>query len=53
MVVSGTEAETVRDAIADKYGFTYTVFSIYLWFSERFGKNQDQPETAVIVTLNA
>jgi hypothetical protein len=29
------------------------VFSIYLWFSERFGKNQDQPETAVIVTLNA
>ena len=53
MVVSGIEAEKVRDAIARKYGFTYKMFSIYLWFSERFGKNQDQPETAVIVTLNA
>ena len=53
VVVSGTEAEKVRDAIAHKYGFTYTVFSIYLWFSERFGKSKDQPETAVIVTLNA
>ncbi len=53
IVVSGAEAEKVRDAIAHKYGFTYKMFSIYLWFSERFGKNQDQPETAVIVTLNA
>jgi hypothetical protein len=53
VVVSGTEAEKVRDAVAHKYGFTYKMFSIYLWFSERFGKNQDQPETAVIVTLNA
>ena len=53
VVISGTEAEKVRDAIAAKYGFTYTVFSIYLWVSERFGKSKDQPETAVIVTLNA
>jgi PPOX class probable F420-dependent enzyme len=53
IVVSGTEAEKVRDVVAHKYGFTYKMFSIYLWFSERFGKNQDQPETAVIVTLNA
>ena len=53
VVISGAEAETVRDAVARKYGFTYKMFSIYLWFSERFGKNQDQPETAVIVTLNA
>ena len=53
IVISGIEAETVRDAVAHKYGFTYTVFSIYLWFSEHFGKNKDQPETAVIVTLNA
>ena len=53
VVISGVEAETVRDAVAHKYGFTYTVFSIYLWFSEHFGKNKDQPETAVIVTLNA
>jgi PPOX class probable F420-dependent enzyme len=53
VVISGAEAETVRDAVAHKYGFTYTVFSIYLWFSEHFGKNKDQPETAVIVTLNA
>jgi hypothetical protein len=29
------------------------MFAIYLWFSEHFGKNKDQPETAVIVTLNA
>jgi uncharacterized protein len=53
IVVSGTEAEKVRDAVAHKYGFTYKMFSIYLWFSEHFGKNKDQPETAVIVTLNA
>ena len=53
VVISGTEAEKVRDAIAAKYGFTYTVFSIYLWVSERFGKSKDQPETAVVVTLNA
>ena len=53
IVVSGIEAEKVRDAIANKYGFTYKIFSLYLWFSERFGNNQDQPETAVIVTLNA
>ena len=53
IVVSGTEAEKVRDAVAHKYGFTYKMFSVYLWFSERFGKNKDQPETAVIVTLSA
>ena len=53
VVISGAEAETVRDAVAHKYGFTYTVFSIYLWFSEHFGSNKDQPETAVVVTLNA
>ena len=52
IVVSGMKAETVRDAVAHKYGFTYKMFSIYLWFSERFGKNKDQAETAVIVTLN-
>ena len=53
VVISGVEAETVRDAVAHKYGFTYTVFSIYLWFSERFGSHKDQAETAVVVTLNA
>jgi PPOX class probable F420-dependent enzyme len=52
-VVIGTEAEKVRDAIAHKYGFTYKVFSIYLWFSERFGNHKNQSETAVVVTLNA
>ncbi|MEY4656819.1 MAG: hypothetical protein RL073_1046 [Actinomycetota bacterium] len=52
VVISGLEAEKVRDAVACKYGLTYTMFSIYLWFSERFGKHQDQPETAVVVTLN-
>ena len=53
VVISGVEAETVRDVVAHKYGFTYTVFSIYLWFSERFGSHKDQAETAVVVTLNA
>jgi len=53
VVISGVEAETVRDAVARKYGFTYKVFSIYLWISEHFGSNKDQPETAVVVTLNA
>ena len=53
VVVSGTEAEKVRDAVAHKYGFTYKVFSIYLWFSEHFGNNRDKPETAVVVTLKA
>ena len=53
VVISGAEAETVRDAVAHKYGFTYKVFSIYLWFSEHFGSHKDQPETAVVVTLNA
>jgi PPOX class probable F420-dependent enzyme len=52
VVISGVEAETVRDAVAHKYGFTYKVFSIYLWFSERFGSHKDQAETAVVVTLN-
>ena len=52
-VISGAEAEKVRDAVAHKYGFTYKVFSIYLWFSEHFGSHKDQPETAVVVTLNA
>jgi hypothetical protein len=45
------EAEIVRDAVAKKYGVTYKVFSIYLWFTERFGKKKHQPETAVIVSL--
>ena len=53
VVISGAEAEKVRDAVAHKYGFTYKVFSIYLWFSEHFGSHKDQPETAVVVTLNA
>ena len=53
VVISGTEAEKVRDAIAAKYGFTYTVFSIYLWDSELFVKSKEQPETAVVVTLDA
>jgi hypothetical protein len=47
------EAEIVRDAIAKKYGLTYKAFSIYLWFTDRFGKKKHQPETAVIVSLVA
>ena len=51
IVISGIEAEKVRDSIARKYGFTYKIFSVYLWFSDHFGKGKDQPETAVVVTL--
>jgi hypothetical protein len=50
-VVLNGDAEIVRDAVAKKYGLTYKVFSIYLWFTERFGKKKHQPETAVIVSL--
>jgi hypothetical protein len=51
-VVLDAEAELVRDAIAKKYGVTYKVFSVYLWFNEQFGKKKDQPETAVVITLS-
>ena len=44
-------AEEVRDAIAHKYGFTYKVFSIYLWFTSRFGKSKGLPEAAVILKI--
>jgi PPOX class probable F420-dependent enzyme len=52
-VVLHSEAEIVRDAIAKKYGLTYKAFSMYLWFTDRFGKKKHQPETAVIVSLVA
>ncbi len=44
-------AEEVRDAIAHKYSFTYKVFSIYLWFTSRFGKSKGLPEAAVILKI--
>ena len=44
-------AEAVRDAIAHKYVFTYKVFSIYLWFTSRFGKSKGLPEAAVILKI--
>ena len=44
-------AEEVRDAIAHKYGFTYKVFSISLWFKDRFGKSKGLPEAAVILKI--
>ena len=44
-------AEQVRDAIARKYGLTYKVFSISLWFKDRFGKSKELPEAAVILKL--
>jgi PPOX class probable F420-dependent enzyme len=52
-VVLNGEAEVVRDAIANKYGLTYKAFSIYLWYTNRFGKKKHQPETAVIISLIA
>ena len=35
----------------DGYGFTYKVFSIYLWFTSRFGKSKWLPEAAVILKI--
>lgn len=52
-VLRGQRAELVRDAIARKYGLTYKLFSVYLWFSERFGKDKNGPETAVVFTLDS
>ena len=50
-LVMHTRAEEVRDAIAHKYGFTYKVFSISLWFKDRFGKSKGLPEAAVILKI--
>jgi len=38
-VVSGTDAEVVRDAIAAKYGLQYRVAELLAWFRERFGRD--------------
>ena len=50
-VVTGEEAERVRDAIARKYGMTYRLFAAWLWVMERLGRGDDGPETAVVLTL--
>ena len=50
-LVMHKRAEEVRDAIARKYGFTYKVFSISLWFKDRFGKSKGLPEAAVILKI--
>jgi len=50
-LVMHKRAEEVRDAIAHKYGLTYKVFSISLWFKDRFGKSKGLPETAVILKI--
>ena len=50
-LVMHKRAEEVRDAIAHKYGFTYKVFSISLWFKDRFGKSKGLPEAAVILKI--
>ena len=50
-LVMHKRAEEVRDAIARKYGLTYKVFSIYLWFTSRFGKSKGLPEAAVILKI--
>lgn len=44
-------AEEVRDAVARKYGLTYKLFSISLWFKDRFGKSKGLPEAAVILKI--
>lgn len=50
-VVLHERAEHVRDAIAHKYGLIYKLFSIYLWFTSRFGKSKGLPEAAVILKI--
>ncbi len=50
-LVMHKRAEEVRDAIARKYGLTYKVFSISLWFKDRFGKSKGLPEAAVILKI--
>ena len=50
-LVMHERAEEVRDAIAHKYGLTYKVFSISLWFKDRFGKSKGLPEAAVILKI--
>jgi hypothetical protein len=50
-LVMHKRAEEVRDAIAHKYGLTYKVFSISLWFKDHFGKSKGLPETAVILKI--
>ncbi len=50
-LVMRKRAEEVRDAIARKYGLTYKVFSISLWFKDRFGKSKGLPEAAVILKI--
>ena len=50
-LVMNKRAEEIRDAIAHKYGLTYKVFSISLWFKDRFGKSKGLPEAAVILKI--
>ena len=50
-LVMHKRAEEVRDAIARRYGLTYKVFSISLWFKDRFGKSKGLPEAAVILKI--
>ena len=50
-LVMHKRAEEVRDAIARRYGLTYNVFSISLWFKDRFGKSKGLPEAAVILKI--
>jgi len=52
-LVMHERAEEVRDVIANKYGMTYKVFSISLWFKDRFGKSKGLPEAAVILKITA
>ncbi len=56
-LVTGSEALSVRKAIAKKYGPVYAMFSIYWNISSLWGKlrrnNQHQAETAILFRLTA
>jgi PPOX class probable F420-dependent enzyme len=56
-LVTGSEALTVRKAIAKKYGLTYRLFSM-VWSVKSVvgrlrGKADDSPETAILFRLTA
>ena len=50
-LVTGDQAVAVRKAISKRYGLTYKLFLIYLFFSGLFKKKDGLPETNIIFEL--
>jgi len=51
-LVTGTEAVAVRKAIAERYGITYKLFSVYNSIGSLLKRRYALPETNIIFTLN-